>query len=70
MRFDRLPEYGIMEWWNTGKLVFKRILSILILSSTQILSLTQHCIIPKPIIAAFQLGRSPLLGRFYNPVII
>jgi hypothetical protein len=20
--------YGIMEWWNTGRLVFKRILSI------------------------------------------
>jgi hypothetical protein len=31
--FRICPENGIMEWWNDGILVFKRILAILILSS-------------------------------------
>jgi len=42
-----------MEDWKIGRLVFKRIFAILILSSTQILPLTQYCIMPKPIIPAF-----------------
>jgi hypothetical protein len=41
------PENGIMEWWNAGILVFKRILVILILSSILPVAgpLIQHCII-------------------------
>jgi hypothetical protein len=42
-----------MEEWNTVRLVFKRILAISILSSTQILPLTQYSIMPEPIIPAF-----------------
>jgi len=50
----------MMEWWNTGRLVFKRILAILFLSSTQILPLTQYYIIPKPIIPLFQHSTIPI----------
>ncbi len=56
-----------MEWWNAGILVFKKILTILILSLILIFPLIRHCIIPEPIIPlfqhsnipTFQLGRSP-----------
>jgi len=43
-----------MEWWNTGMLLLKEYDPFLILSSTQILPLTQHCIIPELIIPIFQ----------------
>jgi hypothetical protein len=49
-----------MEEWNTGRLVFKRILAISILSSTQILPLTQYCIMPEPIIPLFQHSTIPI----------
>jgi len=43
---------GIVEYW---KVVFlKRYYPFLVLSSTQILPLIQHYIIPEPIIPAFQ----------------
>jgi hypothetical protein len=45
--FRICPGNGIMEWWNDGILVFKRILAILILSSIPPVAgpLIQHCII-------------------------
>ena len=53
--FRICPGNGIMEWWNAGILVFKRIIAIFILSSipTAAGPLIQHCIIPEPIIPLF-----------------
>jgi hypothetical protein len=28
LKLECLPRNGIMEWWNTGRLVFKRIVAI------------------------------------------
>jgi len=59
------PENGIMEWWNAGILVFKRIIAILILSSIPPVAgpLIQHCIIPEPIIPLFHCSINPIAER-------
>ena len=45
--FRNLPGNGIMEWWNDGILVFKKMFTILKLSSIQPVAgpLIQHFII-------------------------
>jgi len=52
-----------MEYWNIGILecwFFKGYHPALILSSIQILLLTQYCIIPEPIIPLFQHSTIPI----------
>jgi hypothetical protein len=59
------PGNGIMERWNDGILVFKRILTILILSSIPPVAgpLIQHCIIPEPIIPLFHYSIIPIVSE-------
>jgi hypothetical protein len=59
MGLERLTEYGIMELWNTGRLVFKRILSIFNFIVSTNFAINQHCIIPEPIIPIFQYSSIP-----------